>query len=273
MSLIAHVPSHFRLHARNPERSLDIGGKNTVFSPGYGAPFVRGLDNVRRNGTIEDFDNLAKLSYMLPAMHITGGVLCEPMNIPVAKRHLHMVRSLLQYSDKPFLGMVLARERAEDTMQMTRIAFGSEFVESHSVLLALCNGNSPLVWDEMMLDAMMVYAENNQGVLCTPFCLAGANTAPSVVGTVAQMNAEALAGVAFGQAVRRGSPMVYGGATMAVSMRSGSPMFSTPETWKMHLMLGQMARRYGIPFRTSGARTASKVLDIYAGYETVMPIF
>lgn len=273
MSLLAKAPSRFTLHARNPDLSVEIGGAHTVFTPGYGAPYVRGLDDVRRTGTLADFTNFAKLSYMLPAMHITGGVLCEPMDVPVPKRHLHMVSTLIRTSDKPFIGMVTQKDRAEDSIRLAQCVFGEDFLENHTVTMALCNGNSPRVWDQTMLDAVKTYARHNQAVLCTPFSLAGATTPADPVGTIAQLNAESLAAVALGQLVRAGSPMVFSAALWAVSMRSGAPVMGTPELSLMNFMSGQLARFYDLPFRTSSMWSGSKVVDAHSGYESATGLF
>ncbi len=272
MSLLASAPPSAVLHARNPARSVKVGEESQVFSPGYGSPYVRDLDGKRRGGTIEDFRAFTKLAQSAPVIHVSGGVLCEPIDVPVPHRHLHMVDALLRYSDKPFLGAVTAGERAEDTMAMAKLVLGKDFVENNAVTTSIINGNSPLVWDKTMLDALKVYARHNQMVQCSPFAIAGASTPASTVGAAAQLTAESLAAVAFGQIVRRGAPMVFGGASMVTNMKTGAPMFSTPEVWLLNVMLGQMARRYKLPFRLSGARTNSKINDIYAGYDQAMAL-
>ena len=186
---------------------MKVGGKNTVFVPMYGAPYVRDLDNVRRYGSLEDLNNFHKLAYMLPALHSSSSICCEPMEIPVPKRHLHIIHSALKHSDKPFMGIVTSKERAEDVMKMAGIVFGEDYVKDNTVVVSITNCNSPLVWDSTMLDAMKVYAAHNQPVICAPFALCGASTPASAVGAVAQVNAEALAGVAFTQLIRAGSPV------------------------------------------------------------------
>jgi trimethylamine--corrinoid protein Co-methyltransferase len=174
--LLKTAPEVFTQHARNPARSVQIGGKATVFAPVYGPPFVRDLDGERRYATIEDFRNFVKLAYMAPALHHSGGTVCEPVDVPVNKRHFDMVYSHMKYSDKPFMGSVTAPERAEDTIEMCKILFGAEFVDQncHSVTLNLINANSPMVFDETMLGALKVYARNNQACVVSPFILAGA---------------------------------------------------------------------------------------------------
>ena len=267
MTLVGKAPAEYTMHARNPERTVTLGGRKTIFTPAYGSPSVRDLDDKRRDGTLDDFQNFTKLAQLAPAMHMSGGVLCELMDVPVPKRHLHMVYSLIKYSDKPFMGAVTSRSRAEDTIHMAKLVFGEMFVENNTVMTSLVNCNSPLVWDSTMLDAVKVYSANNQAILFSPFVLGGASTPASTVGSVAQLNAEALAGVAFSQLVRAGSPAVYGQWLSTVSMKSGAPMAGTPEICHMNLLVGQLARYYNLPWRCSGMCTSAKTVDAQAGYE------
>jgi len=270
MELVSKVPPEFTLNARNPERTVRVGGSNSVFVPMYGAPYVRDLDNNRRYGSLADLQNFHKLAYMSPALHSSSSIICEPMDIPVPKRHLHIIHSALKHSDKPFMGIVTSKERAEDTMAMAGIVFGEDFVRDNPVLVAITNCNSPLVWDATMLDAMKVYARNSQPVILAPFALCGASTSASAVGAVAQVNAEALAGVAFTQLVRPGSPQIYGQFMVTVDMKTGAPMGGTPEAAQMMYLMGALARKYRLPWRTSGFHVGSKLNDAQAGYESNM---
>ena len=268
MRLVAEAPSRFTLHARNPERTVDIGGDHTVFAPNYGSPFVRMVDDERRYGTLADLATLHKLAHVSPAMHNVGSVICEPTDAPVSKRHLHITASALRHSDKSFMGPVTAPERAADAVEMAKIVFGEDFIDQNTVMVSLANANTPLVWDETMLGAVKVYARANQAVILAPFTLAGANTPASTVATVAQLNAEALAGMAFAQAVRPGAPVIYGNFLATVSMKSGAPMAGTSELALMNFMIGQLARRYRVPWRSSGMLTGSKICDAQAAYES-----
>ncbi len=268
LELVARAPSRFTLHARNPARSLEIGGNRTVFFPSYGSPFVRMFDGERRYGTLEDLAVFHKLAHLSPALHGTGAVTCEPVDLPVPRRHLHVTLSAIRHSDKVFMGPVTAPERAEDAVRMAGILFGEGFVAENPVMVSLVNCNSPLVWDGTMLGALRVYARAGQPVIVSPFTMAGANTPASVPATVAQLNAEALAGIAFAQLCRPGCPVIYGNFLAAVSMRSGAPMAGTGELALMNLMIGQLARRYGLPWRSSGMLTGSKITDAQAGYES-----
>jgi trimethylamine---corrinoid protein Co-methyltransferase len=268
MALVARAPRQFTLHARNAERTVEIGGQHTAFAPNYGSPFVRMDDDERRYGTLNDLATFHKLAHVSPALHNVGSVTCEPTDAPVAKRHLHITASAIRHSDKSFMGPVTAPERAADAVEMAKIVFGADFVEENAVMLSLTNANTPLVWDETMLGAMKVYARANQGLILSPFTLAGANTPASTVATVAQLNAEALAGMAFVQAVRPGAPVLYGNFLATVSMKSGAPMAGTSELALMNFMIGQLARRYGVPWRSSGMLTGSKICDAQAAYES-----
>ena len=267
-SLLKTAPSVFTQHARNPERSVQIGGDATVFAPVYGPPFVRDLDGNRRYATIEDFRNFVKLTYMAPSLHHSGGTVCEPVDVPVNKRHLDMIHAHMTLSDKPFMGSVTAPERAEDTVAMAKILFGDRFVEENTVIINLINANSPMVFDETMLGAAKVYARNNQATIITPFILAGAMSPVTVAGTLTQVLAEVLAGAAFTQLVRPGAPVLFGTFASSISMQSGAPTFGTPEPTLVSYGAGQLARRLGLPFRTGGSLCASKVPDAQAAYES-----
>ncbi len=264
----ASAPRIFTQHARNPERTVKIGDRHTVLAPNYGSPFVRDLDGGRRYGTIEDFRNLVKLTYMSPYLHHSGGTVCEPVDVPVNKRHLDMVYSHIRYSDKPFMGSVTHPSRAEDTVELAKIAFGEDYVRDNTVVLSLINANSPLVWDATMLGAARVYAQNNQATLITPFILAGAMSPVTVAGTCAQTLAEALAGMTFVQLTRPGAPVILGSFASSISMQSGAPTFGTPEPALVLYVMAALARRLGVPFRSGGNLTASKVADAQAAYES-----
>ena len=266
--LLKTAPAQFTQHARNPVRNVEIGGKNTVFAPVYGPPFVRDLDEGRRYATIEDFRNFVKLAYMAPAMHHSGGTVCEPVDVPVNKRHLDMVYSHMRYSDKPFMGSVTAPERAEDTMAMARILFGDDFVDTNCVVINLINANSPMVFDETMVGALKVYARAGQATIVSPFILAGAMSAVTVAGTLTQILAEAMAGMAFSQLCRPGAPVVFGTFASSISMQSGAPTFGTPEPALVLYGAAQLARRLGVPFRSGGSLCGSKMPDAQAAHES-----
>ena len=271
-SLIKTAPETFIQHARNSVRSVQIGGDAMVFSPVYGPPFVRDLDGGRRYATIEDFRNFVKLAYMTPSLHHSGGTLCEPVDIAVNKRHLDMVYSHIRYSDKPFMGSVTAPQRAEDSVAMARLLFGDDFVAENCVLINLINANSPMVWDATMLGALKVYARAGQACVISPFILAGAMSPVTVAGTLAQLLAEAMSGMAFTQLVRPGAPVVFGTFASSISMQSGAPTFGTPEPALVLFAAAQLARRLGVPFRSGGSLCGSKLPDAQAAYESAQTL-
>ena len=267
MELVGTAPSSYTMIARDRSFDATVGDGKTIFTPSYGAPYVLGLDGVRRPASLEDFRNFTKLNHLSPALHMSGGVVCEPMDVPVPKRHLYMTQSLLTYSSKPFMGAVTSMERAEDSLHMAGIVFGQDAVRDTTVMTCLANGNTPLVWDKTMLDSVRVFAGANQATLFSPFVLGGASTPASTVGAVIQVNIEALTGVAFSQLVRVGAPALYGQWLSTVSMKPGAPQAGTPEICHMTLLTAQMARHYRLPSRCSGSCTSSKMVDAQAGYE------
>ena len=266
--LVAGIPETFTYHARNPANNLPFGRDHSIFVPMTGAPYLRDLEDVRRSPTLDDLADFHRLSHMLPALHSSAHHIVEPCDHPISHRHLRITYSSMKHSDKTFMGMTTSPKNAEDVMEMCAILFGAEYMETHPVVTGNCNGNSPLVWDEIMLGAMRAFCRRNQPVLCSPFVLGGANTPASVAPAVAQLNAEALSALAYTQVVRRGCPAIYGHYLSTVSMKSGAPMAGTPEISLMNFMIGQMARFYGVPWRTSGALGGAKLLDAQAGYES-----
>ena len=263
----ATAPTEYVQHARNPTRSVTIGGKRTVLVPAYGPPFVHDLDKGRRYATIEDFRNFVKLAYMAPGIHHSGGTVCEPVDLPVNKRHYDMVYSHFKYSDKPLMGSVTHWRRAQDSVDMAKIVFGNEFVDQNCVLTSLINVNSPLVFDGTMLGSLKVYAKNNQATVVSPFILSGAMSPVTVTGTVTQILAEAMAGIALTQLIRPGCPVIFGTFAAAVSMATGAPTFGTPEPSMVIYAAGALARRLGVPFRSGGGLCGSKLPDAQAAYE------
>ena len=263
----ATAPRTYTQHARNPANNVQIGGDATVFAPNYGSPFVQDLDQGRRYATLADFENFVKLAYLSPNLHHSGGTVCEPVDVPVSKRHLDMVYAHLRYSDKAFMGSVTAGTRAEDSFELARIGFGGD-LQARTVMTSLINASSPLVWDASMLEAARVYAEHNQATIITPFILAGAMAPTTSAAVAAQTLAEALAGMAFVQLVRPGAPVIFGSFASSMSMQTGAPTFGTPEPAIVLYTCAALARRLGVPFRSGGALTASKVPDAQAAYES-----
>ena len=268
----ATAPSTYTQHARNPVNNVQIGGDATVFAPNYGSPFVVDMDAGRRYATLTDFQNFVKLAYMSPNLHHSGGTVCEPVDVPVSKRHLDMVYAHLKYSDKGFMGSVTAGSRAADSVELARIGFGGDLAD-RTVMTSLINASSPLVWDATMLAAAETYAAANQACIITPFILAGAMAPTTSAGVVTQTLAEALAGMAFTQLVRPGAPVIFGSFASSMSMQTGAPTFGTPEPALVLYTCAALARRLGVPFRSGGSLTASKVPDAQAAYESASTMF
>ncbi|WP_373635433.1 trimethylamine methyltransferase family protein [Yoonia sp. SS1-5] len=266
--LCATAPSQFTQHARNPDRNVVIGGKNLVLAPVYGPPFVRDAEGGRRYATMADFEKFVKLGYMSKWLHHSGGTVCEPTDIPVNKRHLDMLLAHMVYSDKPFMGAVTEPSRAQDSVEMCEILFGKEFVQDHTVMTSLININSPLTFDGIMMGALEVFARNNQASIISPFIVGGAMAPVSVAGTLTQVLAEVLAGVAYSQLVRPGAPVIFGTFVTSIDMNSGAPTFGTPEASHITYGAGQLARRLGLPYRSAGSFCGSKLPDAQAAYET-----
>jgi trimethylamine---corrinoid protein Co-methyltransferase len=266
---VAKAPSEFDLQARNPERTVHLGGNHMVFSAVYGCPFVReGLE--RRDATYDDFQNLVRLAQSFPQLDSPGGTICEPNDRPLDSRHLDMVYALTTLSDKPFMGSVTSGPNAADTIAMAEMIFGRESIEETPAVISLINVNSPLRYDDRMLSALLEYARARQALIITPFLLMGAMSPVSIPSALAQQIAEGLAGIALVQTINPGSPVVFGSFLSNTDMQSGSPSFGTPESAIGLFCTGQIARHFGLPFRSGGALTSSQIVDAQAGYEAMM---
>lgn len=272
--LITTCPSEFTLHAPNPAHHVRIGGDNVVFTAVASPPNVGDTAGGRRTGNRADFQNLVKLSQHLNTVHMHAGYPVEPADIHPSVRHLHATFDLLTLSDKAVNVYSLGPERNRDCLEMIRIARGipdsqlDDEPSAHTVI----NTSSPLRLDIPMCQGIIEFARRNQVVIVTPFTLAGAMAPVTVAGAVTQQNAEALVGMALTQVVRAGSPVVYGGFTSNVDMRSGSPAFGTPEFIKSAMLGGQLARRYNVPYRSSNVNAANAV-DAQAGYESAFSLW
>ena len=266
--LCATAPQSYTQHARNPERNVVIGGNTLVCAPVYGPPFVRDLEGGRRYATMEDFRKFVKLGYMSKWLHHSGGTVCEPTDVPVNKRHLDMLHAHMTLSDKPFMGSVTEPSRAQDSVDMCGILFGKDFVQQNTVMTSLININSPMTFDDVMMGAMEIYARNNQACIISPFIVGGAMAPVTVAGTLTQVLAEVLAGIAYSQLVQPGAPVIFGAFVTSIDMNSGAPTFGTPEASQILYGAGQLARRLNLPFRSGGGLCASKLPDAQAAYET-----
>ncbi len=261
-------PSEFTQHARNPSRNVIIGGNNQVFAPVYGSPFVRDKIGGRRYGNIADFEKLLKIVHQLPSLHHSGLILTEPCDVPVSWRHLDMVLQHMTITDKPHLGSITEKSRAQDSVDMARILHGETFVDEHCVIMGNVNTNSPLMVDRVVTEAAQVYCGANQGLVVAPFILGGAMGPVTTAASLTQAFAEAMMVGAFTQLVRPGAPFVMGNFLSSMSLRSGAPTFGTPEPVLSNMVIGQLARRLGVPLRCGGSLTASKLPDAQAAAES-----
>lgn len=267
---VAKVPSEFNIRARNPKHNVHIGGNSMVFGGVYGPPFVR-EGNVRRDATFKDFENFCKLSQSFDALDSVGGVVCEPNDLSLDSRHLDMAFAAATLTDKFFMGNVVTAENARDVIRMAEIIHGgrSAIVETPA-LISLINCNSPLRWDDRMLDSLREYALAGQPVVVTPFLLMGAMSPVTIPATLAQQIAEALTGLALVQLIRPGAPVVFGSFLSNIDMQSGSPQFGTPESGIGLLCTGQIARHFKLPFRGGGGLNSSQTVDAQSAYQTMM---
>ena len=274
---VAKAPREFDVQARNPANTVHIGGDHMVFSAVYGCPFVREGD-VRRDATLQDFRQLASLSQAYDELDSAGGVICEPNDAPLDSRHLDMIYALQTLTDKIYMGNVVSGPNAADTIAMTEILFGGlggkgrASIERTPATISLINCNSPLRWDDRMLDAQFEYNRANQPVVLTPFLLMGAMSPVTIPAALVQQLAEALTGIALAQLIRPGCPVIFGSFLSNIDMQSGSPSFGTPESGIGLLCTGQLARHFGLPFRTGGGLNSSQTCDAQAAYESLMTL-
>ncbi len=273
-ALIASAPAEFILHGRDHIRDLHFGGNHIIYTSVASPPFVTGLGQGRRDGNRRDYRNLIKMGQVLNAVHTVAGYPVEPMDIHPSVRHLVATHDMLTLSDKASFVYSLGRQRNLDAIEMVRIARGIDHhtLEKETSIYSVINASTPLRYDTVMLHGIQEMSARNQLIIITPFTLAGAMAPVTIAGAVVLQNAEALAGIAYTQVVRPGSPVAYGGFTSNVDMRSGSPAFGTPEYWKACLLGGQLARRYGLPYRSSNVN-ASNSVDAQSAYESVIAIW
>jgi trimethylamine---corrinoid protein Co-methyltransferase len=270
LAQVAKAPREFDVQARNPEHSIHIGGDSMAFGSVYGPPFVR-EGAVRRDATMDDFRNFTRLAQSFDALDSAGGVICEPNDTPLDSRHLDMTYALQTRTDKVYMGNVVSGVNARDTIAMTEILFGSrESIEATPATISLINCNSPLRWDDRMLEAQFEYSGAGQPVVLTPFILMGAMSPVTIPAALVQQIVEALSGIALSQLIRPGTPVIFGSFLSNIDMQSGSPTFGTPESGIGLLCTGQIARHFGLPFRTGGGLTSSQTPDAQAGYEALM---
>jgi len=274
MESVAKAPSRYKLHARNPDHDLEIGGRWLTFGAVSSPPNASDMAGGRRPGNKQDFDNLLRLGQALNCIHLFGGYPVEPVDLPPATRHLDCIGSFIRLTDKLYHAYSLGRERILDGIEMARIARGvsEEQFNREPSLTTVINTSSPLRLDHPMIEGIIEMGSRNQCIIITPFTLSGAMAPATIAGALAQQHAEAMAAIAFAQIVQPGCPVMYGGFTSNVDMKSGAPAFGTPEYAKAVIAGGQLARRIGVPYRTSGVNAANGV-DSQAAYEAMMSLW
>ena len=274
--LIAHflqfVPKEFTLQARNRANDVIIGGDHMTFLPVYGPPFVYDKAGGRRPSVLADLENFIKLTMSTPYLHHQGGVIVEPMDLPYRTRHMDIVYAHIKWGDRGFMGASTEGYTARDSLDMARILFGASMDGTPAVFCTI-NVSSPRRLDDKMLGTIKQFARARQPVMMTPFILSGAMGPTSIAGTVAQLNAEALAGIVFVQMVNPGTPCIYGSFQATIDLQSGAPVFGAPESQLSLYLSSQMARHYGIPFRSAGCYTSSKIPDAQSAYESMMAMW
>jgi trimethylamine--corrinoid protein Co-methyltransferase len=274
LEAVQKAPAQFKLRARNPAHDLLIGGNCISLAPGAGCPYVSDFERGRRPGTLVAFQEIVRLVQQCPPLHIVGGIMVEPQDLPVPTRHLDQVYSQFTLSDKALISPARNRESAQDCIELAALVFGGlEETQRQPVQLGIINVNSPLRYDSSMLGGLITYARYGQPVVVTPFILAGAMSPITLAAAIAQQNAEALAGVALTQLVNPGVPVIYGGFTTNIDMQTGSPAFGSPEGALALFAGAQLARFYGLPYRGSGSLNNSKIPDAQASYETQMTLW
>jgi trimethylamine--corrinoid protein Co-methyltransferase len=267
METVKGIPKQFTLHARNPKRSVTIGGGSTVFAPGYGAPFLVDAEVGKRPATLDDYRTLARLSHALPNQDIAGYLLVEPEGAPAA--HLHMLYAHMTHSDKPLMGSTAGRDGAQGTFDMSRILFGGD-LGGRAVVIGLINSLSPLGYSAEMLDALLEYAKARQPVVIAALAMAGSTGPVTLAGVLAMQTAELLAGIVLAQWVSPGTPVVFGSTSTNIDMKSGALCIGSPELSQMVAAHAQLARFYGIPSRSGGSLTDASFPDAQAGFESMM---
>jgi trimethylamine--corrinoid protein Co-methyltransferase len=272
-TMVKKAPSEFTLYARDPEKNVTIGGDNIAYMPCYGSPFVLDLDRGRRESTLTDYENFAKLAYALYPMDITGGMMAEPNDIPVNERNARMIYASMRYSDKPFMGAGTGPVAAKETIKMASMVFGSveEMAKRPPFVSILCS-LTPLGYDDKMAGAIMEYARAGMPQLISSLSIAGATTPVTMEGTLVVQNAEILAGITLAQLVREGTPVVFAGSSSCAAMRYGTLSIGAPEMAVNTAATAQMSRYYGLPCRGGGALSDAKMMDSQAAYESMMSL-
>ncbi len=269
---VAQAPSEFTLHARNPEKSVVIGGNSTVNAPGYGSPYVMDyINSKRRVSNYKDYIAFTKLCGHSSSFDVAGGVIVEPNDLPSYIRHAKMFQAAVKHTDLCLMGSALGEKKAKESLEMAGILFGGiHTVRNNPALITLVNTQSPLQFDGRMVEALMVYARNNQPILISALAMNGTTAPVTLAGSLVQQTAEILSGVVLAQLINPGTPVVFGSSSSVVDLRTGNLAIGSPESIKMFCVIAQMARYYGIPSRGGGSLTDSISPDAQSGFESMM---
>ena len=267
------VPSSFVLHGRNPAKNVEINTRDTAFVGPYGSPFVTDLDNGRRYGSLEDFNNLAKLCQMMDNIDVQSHLYCEACDINAEYRHLEMIHSAIKYNEKPIMGSVLGYEASKKSIELAALVHGGvDAIKGKPIMASIPCTLTPLSYDDKMAGAIIAYAEYGQAQLVNSLCIAGATTPVTIAGAIALQNAEVLAGIVLAQLVNPGTPIVYSASGSNADLRTMNLAIGSPEDALFSLVNGQLAKYYNIPCRISGALSDSKCVDAQAGYESMLTL-
>jgi trimethylamine--corrinoid protein Co-methyltransferase len=270
---IKKAPDEFTIYARNPDHNVSIGGRNTVFAPGYGAPFVTDLEYGRRQATLKDFERFVKLTGASANQDLLSGTVVEPTDVPPEIRHAHMLYASVKYSDKCFMGSTMGARAARECFQMAAILFGSrEDLASAPVVFGIVGSLTPLKYDARMLGGLMEYAAAGQPLVIASLAIAGATGPVTMAGNLALQNAEVLAGIVLAQLVREGTPVIFGGSSTNAELRNGTLSIGSPEMAINAAATAQMARYYKLPVRGGGAVCDAKTPDAQSSYESMMSL-
>jgi trimethylamine--corrinoid protein Co-methyltransferase len=265
------VPRQFTIHARNPERSVVVGGGTPVLAPGYGAPFLVDAEVGKRAPTMEDYHNLVKLAHALPNQDMSGHLIVEPSGVNADTAHVQMLYAHMLHSDKAFIGSASGKRGAQHTMDMARILFGRDLGD-RAVCISLINSLTPLGYSTEMLEALVAFAEVRQPLVIAALAMAGSTGPITLAGVLALQNAELLAGVALTQLISPGTPAVYGSTSTNIDMKSGALAIGSPELSQMIAAHAQLARYYRLPSRSGGALTDASYPDAQAGFESMLSL-
>lgn len=271
MNALETVTNKFEITARNPEKSVLIGGNDTICAPGYGAPFVTDANGDQRHGTLQDYINFCKLVHTSQQIDMIGYDMVEPVDVPAEHAHLYMMKANLTYSDKPFMGTSVPANAARDALELAGILWGGKiFIQDKYVILPTINPISPLIWDDNMAEAIVIYAENNQPIMFENLMMSGATGPVTLAGTIVLQNAEILSGLVLTQLIKPGLPVIFGNIPGITDMRSGNLAIGAPESSIFVSANSQMAEFYGVLGRSGGNLTDAHIPDIQAGIESAL---